>query len=159
MSDMLVRLYDLPDVNAQELAELASAGLVFRRAIAPEYRVVTNWVLTHFSKPWAAEVEVAFSRQPVSCYLAIQDGKIVGFACYEATCRNYFGPTGVAESERGRGIGRILLLLAMHALKDMGYAYAIIGGVGPARFYEKIVGAIEIPDSSPGYYKGLLKES
>jgi GNAT superfamily N-acetyltransferase len=159
MSDMLVRLYDLPPVEPNEIASLSEKGLMFRRAIGPEYRVVTHWVERHFSKPWAAEAEVTFSRQPVSCFLAIEAGSIVGFACYEATCRNYFGPTGVLESHRGQGIGRMLLRLSMQALRDMGYAYAIIGGVGPVLFYEQAVGARVIEGSQPGIYQGLLKES
>lgn len=156
---MLVRLYDLPPVDPSEIASLREKGLVFRRAIGPEYQVVTHWVERHFSKPWAAEAAVAFSRQPVSCFLAIEAGEIVGFACYEATCRDYFGPTGVLESQRGRGIGRLLLLLSLYALREMGYAYAIIGGVGPVAFYQQVAGAVPIEGSSPGIYKGLLKES
>ena len=53
--------------------------------------------------------------------------EIVGFACYDATCMNFFGPTGVKESERGKGVGKALLLAALHAMKEQGYAYAIIG--------------------------------
>jgi hypothetical protein len=34
----------------------------------------------------------------------------------------------------------------------MGYAYAIIGGVGPAAFYEKVCGAFVIPGSERGIY-------
>jgi hypothetical protein len=41
-------------------------------------------------------------------------------------------------------------------MKEMGYAYAIIGGVGPKEFYAKTVGAIEIPDSAPGIYTAPL---
>ena len=41
-------------------------------------------------------------------------------------------------------------------LKAMGYAYAIIGDVGPSDFYEKTVGAMPIPDSAPGIYAGML---
>lgn len=37
-----------------------------------------------------------------------------------------------------------------------GYAYAIIGGVGPVAFYEKCVGARVIPDSTPGIYRDFL---
>lgn len=42
-------------------------------------------------------------------------------------------------------------------MRDIGYAYAIIGGVGPAAFYEKTVGAILIPDSAPGVYRDFLQ--
>lgn len=71
----------------------------------------------------------------------------MGFACYDATAPNFFGPTGVDEAARGRGIGYGLLLSVLYAQKAQGYAYAIIGGVGPAEFYEKTVGAVIIPGS------------
>ena len=41
-------------------------------------------------------------------------------------------------------------------LRAEGYAYAIIGGVGPVAFYEKCVGARAIPDSTPGIYRDFL---
>ena len=45
----------------------------------------------------------------------------------------------------------------MHAMFEMGYVYGIIGGVGPVEFYRKTVGAIEIPDSTPGIYTDILR--
>ncbi|WP_230977608.1 hypothetical protein [Treponema vincentii] len=41
------------------------------------------------------------------------------------------------EDEQGKGIGKALLLASLHALRNEGYAYAIIGGVGPEVFYQK----------------------
>lgn len=41
-------------------------------------------------------------------------------------------------------------------MRAAGYAYAIIGGVGPADFYARAVGAVEIPDSTPGIYADML---
>jgi hypothetical protein len=35
-------------------------------------------------------------------------------------------------------------------------SYAIIGGVGPAEFYAKAVGAVPIEGSTPGIYAGML---
>jgi predicted N-acetyltransferase YhbS len=86
----------------------------------------------------------------------VRDRQILGFACHDATARNFFGPEAVAAEERGRGLGRALLLVALHAQREQGYAYAIIGGVGPAEFYVKSVGAIPIPGSTPGIYAGML---
>jgi predicted N-acetyltransferase YhbS len=63
----------------------------------------------------------------------------------------------VAEEARGRGIGRALALAALHALKAQGYAYAIVGGVGPAAFYAKAFGATAIDGSTPGIYGGMLR--
>ena len=80
----------------------------------------------------------------------------MGFACHDATCPNFFGPTGVAANERTHGIGKALLFNCLDAMKSQGYGYAIIGGVGPAEFYTKAVGAIPIEGSEPGVYRGLL---
>jgi len=44
----------------------------------------------------------------------------------------------------------------MKAMYDEGYAYAIIGGVGPVEFYAKSVGAVLIEGSTPGIFAGLL---
>jgi hypothetical protein len=41
-------------------------------------------------------------------------------------------------------------------MRQEGFGYAIIGGVGPADFYVKTVGAIAIEDSEPGIYRDLL---
>lgn len=155
MADMIVKLYDLPDASSQ-LAELEKQGVIIRRALAPEKHIVLGWIEEHFSNAWASECDVAFSHQPVGCFLAIEEKQIIGFACYEATCKNFFGPTGVSENQRGRGIGKALLFAALYAMRHEGYAYAIIGGVGPAEFYEKAVGAKLIEDSAPGIYRGLL---
>ena len=43
-------------------------------------------------------------------------------------------------------------------MKAQGYAYGIIGGVGPASFYEKAVGAVLIDGSNPGIYQGILSD-
>jgi len=37
-----------------------------------------------------------------------------------------------------------------------GYAYSIIGGVGPAGFYAEAVGAVPIAGSTPGIYARML---
>ena len=57
---------------------------------------------------------------------------------------------------RGQGIGEALLIESLTAMREAGYGYAVIGGVGPAKFYERVAGAIEIPESTPGVYAGML---
>jgi len=154
MADMLVRLYDLPPLGAA-LERASAQGVIVRRALSPEQPRVLSWMQANFPN-WAPEVEAAFCRAPVSCLLALRGQSLLGFACYDATCRNFFGPTAVVESERGRGYGRALLLAALHAQWEQGYAYSIIGGVGPAEFYAKAVDAAPIAGSTPGIYAGLL---
>jgi hypothetical protein len=45
----------------------------------------------------------------------------------------------------------------MEAMRNLGHGYAIIGGAGPVAFYEKIVGAVEIPGSTSGLYHGMIR--
>lgn len=156
MSDMLVALYRLPEQNGG-LEKLKAASIVVRRAIAPEKQQVLNWVRTHFNQHWVDECDVAFARQPVTCYIALEHGRMIGFACYEATCRNFFGPTGVSPDARGKGVGTALLLACMHAMRADGYGYAIIGSAGPMDFYKRTLGAVEIENSTPGIYEGMLR--
>ena len=156
MPDMLVNLLRLPPVDGA-LEELRAAGLVVRRARPWELTQVRGFVRDNFSQAWADETSVGLTRQPVTVFVALREGRLVGFAAYECTRRNFFGPTGVLEEERGRGVGRALLLAALRGLRELGYAYAVIGGVGPASFYERAVGARLIPDSSPGVYADPLK--
>lgn len=162
MPDMLVKLYDLPDAEPA-LASLRSNGLIVRRAIPPERNLVVQWVRSHFSEGWASETETALSHLPPTCFIAVdqtsEQHQIVGFACIEATNRNFFGPIGTLEPHRGRGIGRALLLAGLHAMREMGYGYAIIGAVGPVDFYARNCNAVVIENSSPGIYRGMLRYS
>jgi GNAT superfamily N-acetyltransferase len=150
-----VRLYDLPE-SASLYEKLAGEGIVLRRPGAYEKHLVAAWAGENFSAKWRSEVEVAFSRQPVSCFIATREKRIVAFSCYETSARGFFGPMGVAEDQRGGGLGKAVLLLALEALRDSGYAYGVIGGVGPRDFYARTVGAIEIPGSDPGIYRDIL---
>jgi GNAT superfamily N-acetyltransferase len=154
MHDMLVRLYALPSLD-EAVAACAARGVTIRRTLAPEKHAVLDWVRAHFASS-AAEVETAFAHVPATCFIAVRNDTLLGFACYDVTCRNFFGPEGVTAEERGRGIGRALLLAALHAQRAQGYAYSIIGGVGPAEFYAKTAGAVAIAGSTPGIYARML---
>jgi len=158
MPDLLVRLYDLPEVQPR-LEKLRAEGVVIRTARSFEKQQVIGWVRDHFGSRWADECEAAFGNRPISCFIATENGAIAGFACYDCTCRDFFGPTGVAPHVRGRGIGSALLLSCLAAMAAIGYAYAIIGGVGSADFYRRVVAAIEIEGSSPGFYRDRLRSN
>jgi predicted N-acetyltransferase YhbS len=154
MKDMLVRLYELPG-TCIELDQLRHE-VDFRRPLAAEKYLVEEWVEQHFGKGWRSEVEVSFSRVPISTFIAIKDQEIIGFCTYDAAYLNFLGPMGVIENVRLKGLGKSLLYLALCAMREMGYAYAIIGGVGPEQFYANTFGAEVISGSDPGIYKGIL---
>ena len=155
MPDMLVALYSIPD-SRDLAAKLRDAGVVCRRAEAYERSVVLDFVSEHFPH-WRDEAAVAFARSPATLYVAIEAERVIGFSAYDVVRPDMFGPTGVDPACRGRWIGALLLLKALEALREERYAYAIIAGVGPAAFYEKVVGATLIPGSEPGIYEGMLR--
>ena len=155
MPDMLVKLYDLPALEPA-ISNQRVAGVNIRRGMTPEKFLVLGWIKEHFSEYWVSEADVGFSVHPTTVMLAHRGDQMLGFACYDTTFKNFFGPTGVDAAERGQGIGTALLLATLHAMRDAGYMYAIIGGAGPVGYYEK-VGAAVIPDSEPSRaYNGML---
>lgn len=156
MPDLLVDLLKLPP------SELVLDGptrhqILVRRAQPFEISHIRSFVGKHFTLAWADEISVGFANKPVSVYIAVCEREIIGFAAYECTRRAFFGPEGVLEAARGRGVGKALLLAGLHGLRELGYVYGIIGHAGPIEFYQKTVGAIVIPDSDPGIYTNLLR--
>ena len=170
MSDLLVKLYDLVDDPAA-LARLAGRGIVLRPATATEGADVARWVATHFSDGWGRAAEVAALRQPSGCLVAVERDlghasahgydlaaeSLLGFACYDADVRGMFGPIGVRPDRQGAGVGTALLRRTLRAMADAGYAYAVIGWAGPVAWYAREVGAVVIPGSEPGPYRGALR--
>jgi GNAT superfamily N-acetyltransferase len=152
MADLLVKLYNLKPPKRP-----TPEGITVRRAFAAEKRLVAQWVAKHFGERWASECEISFTRNPVACFVATNDLDVFGFATYDATARGFFGPTGVAENARHKGIGRALLVATLQDMASQGYAYGIIGATTSLEFYRNEVGAIEIADSTPGFYQGMLR--
>jgi GNAT superfamily N-acetyltransferase len=158
MTDMLIKLYELAD-DWQFLSKQQALGIGLRKPIGPEKHGIIDWVADHFSAGWASETDVALSNRPGTCFVAIKDAIIIGFACYDATALAFFGPIGVAKSHRKKGTGTALLTACLLDMKLKGYGYAIVGAVKDTNYYKNAVGAIEIPDSSPGIYHSQIKDS
>jgi predicted N-acetyltransferase YhbS len=156
MPDMLVRLYDLPD-SSLYYRRADEAGVAIRRADPWDHARYRRFVEETFGELWAVEAALAYRQSPISAFMAEREGRITGFAAYECTRRGYFGPTGVIPDERKRGVGGALLFRCLESMREMGYAYAIIGGVGPREYYEKVCGAFVIPGSEVGIYGSLYE--
>lgn len=156
MPDLLVNLLKLPPLE-RSLAKAAEANINIRRAQPFEITRVRQFIEQNFSVAWADETSIGFANKPVTVFIATRDQRVIGFAAYECTRKAFFGPTGVGESQRGRGIGKALLIASLWGLRELGYVYGIVGGAGPVEFYRDTVGAIVIPDSEPGIYTDLLK--
>ncbi len=159
MPDMLVKLYELPEPYEAERA-LAARGVYIKRALAPDRSEIVRFAYTRIEETqFADEVSVALAQTPARCYIAEREGRLIGFSCFETTAPDFFGPIAVEPPERGRGVGRALLLRALATMREMGYGYAIIGWAGEdvAAFYERCVGATRIPGSEPGIYARLVR--
>ena len=156
MPDMLVNLLKLPMLQSV-VDSVSASDITIRRAQPFELTPVRQFIEQNFSVAWADEVSVGFAHKPVTIYIATRESRVIGFAGYECTRKAFFGPTGVAESERGRGVGKALLIAALWGLRELGYVYGIIGHAGPIQFYQEAVGAVVISDSDPGIYEDLLR--
>lgn len=158
MADMLVKLYDIEE--KRELFErFSEKGIEIKRALGLDASLVYQFIEENgFSSRWVDESRVAFSSQPSSCYIAVKEGCVIGFCCYDATYRDFLGPLGVKESERSQGIGEALFRKCMLSMKESGYGYAIIGWASTkaAHMYERCFNAIWIPDSFPGIYGNMV---
>ncbi len=146
LPDMIVRLKHLPDPGPIE-RRLAKEGYVVERATIGHQPILAAFIEKHFGERWALQTAATFSRQPISLFVALSDKEIVGFAAYDCSYRSYFGPTGVREDLRGKGVGAALLLRTLEDMAAQAYKWAIIGEVDPVAFYKKVCGAIVIPGS------------
>ena len=156
MTDMLVNLY--ADNMTDGRPELKQKGIFIQRALALDTKSISAFIDQNFSETcpgWVDECKTSLYRHPISCFVAIKDKEIAGFACYDATAKGMVGPIGVAESYRKHGIAKALLYSCFEAMKMDGYAYAAIGWVSSENFYKKACGAIPIPGSFPGVYSRM----
>lgn len=142
--DMIVNLTTISgDISLPE-------GVKLKRAFPADKSRILDFVRENFSQNWVNEAEYSLMQSPPACFIATREDKVLGFACYDASAKGFFGPTGLSADERGRGIGRALLMRTLLAMREAGYGYAIIGWVGDAApFYEKCVSARYIDGGEP----------
>ena len=125
------------NLETTQLPEHVPAG-VQRVSDATRDRVLA-FVKKHFGNSWRFECENAGPR----LFFVEHDGEIAGFAAHDANNRGlgFFGPTGVAESMRGRGFGTLLLHASLADLRAMGYTRVVIPWTEAIGFYAKACAA------------------
>lgn len=159
MADMLVKLFKLNCFDIELERKLQEEGIYIKKALAPNRTRVMEFAKIYGGQGWADEVASAFSNSPVTCYIATKDNKVIGFACYEATAKAFFGPTAVDENYRRKGIGKALLLRSLFSLKELGYGYAFIGAPAEKaiKFYQEATGGVIIEDELPSVYTQMIE--
>lgn len=141
--DMIVGLYHLPTAEVAQTIKI-------KRAFVGDKETILNFVRENFQNNWVYEVEHSLMQSPSKCFLATENGKILGFACFDASAKGFFGPIGVDPRRRKENIGQALLIRTLNAMREYGYGYAIIGWVSDAEmFYRKTVGAEFIKGGNP----------
>lgn len=151
--DMIVNLSSL-SVPVPEIP-----GVKLKRAFPGDISKILGFVRENFNEGWVGEAQKAILSTPPSCFIAVRDKKVIGFACYDSSARGFFGPIGVSEDERGKNVGTALLVRTLKAMEEYGYGYAVIGWVSDARsFYQKTVGASDIPGGEPenSVYRNMI---
>jgi predicted N-acetyltransferase YhbS len=145
-ADLLVDLYQLEFTYP-------SIPVSIKRALSPDSDAILTFIKTHFSERWVSEAKSGLYKTQPTCFIATDDKKIIGFACYDATAKGYFGPMGVDSNYRKKGIGSALVMKCMESMYHDGYGYAIIGAVSAHsfHFYNQICGATPIPNSKAIY--------
>lgn len=114
-----------------------------------DFAKLIPFVEKHFAG-WVQTIQGAKEMNNHSIYIALDaKGEIIGFAAFDLykNKKCYFGPMGVANSDRTKGIGFSLLHHCLREMKKIGYEYAVIGGAGPIEFYEKACHAVVIPST------------
>lgn len=143
--DLIVDLHQVDYSNKE-------CGATIKRALSPDSDLIVDFIKETFAAGWASEAKAALYKTNPTCFVAVIDKQVVGFACYDATAKAFFGPTGVHPDHQGKGIGRALLIYTLEAMYHDGYAYAVIGAVrGALGFYEKAVNAVKIENSTKHY--------
>ena len=117
-------------------ALIKAAGI--RKAGPRDEALLGELIRQHFPQ-WAYEAALGLKSGIV--YIAETGGKASAFCCGDTTNPGFYGPTGTAPSEQGRGLARILLNLTLAAMKKRGHKKAVIPWVGPIPFYAKYAGA------------------
>ncbi|WP_028022505.1 GNAT family N-acetyltransferase [Enterovibrio calviensis] len=148
--DYLVKLYQTPFLDTLNDVQT----FTIRKPIGPEKHAVMNWIGKHFNERWQSEADSAYSRNN-SLFIAIEGQEILGFSCFDGTAKGFFGPLGVSELAREKGVGKQLVHKTLNAMKEAGYGYAIIPTTSED-YYRKYLDLIEIKGSEKSIYHDMV---
>jgi GNAT superfamily N-acetyltransferase len=118
-----------------EEERLAAEGITIRRLAQHDRAMMDAYMQAYWSTVWHQEVMLSFKRTPIPCHIALQEGRVVGFAATDLARPGWFGPTGTNEDLRGKGIGGVLLKRCLADWQRAGRKYGEIAWIGPLYFY------------------------
>lgn len=139
--------------------EADAQGRRVRRATPADREPLAALIRTHWSEGWCHEALQALELDPARPPLFVAEQpqgnevdsrvgadsearELVGFAAHDVgNVAGCFGPTGVAPTAQGGGLGKRLLWACLRDVQRAGFAQGEIGWVGPIPFYHRQAGA------------------
>jgi len=126
-----------PSFILEKEAAMAEQGYAFTIPDQEQREGVIDWIHSNFGPLYSHEASEAFRHDIPSLWLAYKGDEIVGFSSYGTSELNWFGPIGVIESERRKGVGSVLLYKALMGMKEEGRRIALIS-CHPHLFFSQI---------------------
>jgi len=142
-----LRLYTYPHRVSRVQEQLQKDSIDLRTASPSEKQELCDWIERQFTIFWSNETEYAFAKRNPSVVIAKdRRGNILGFATFDGVAPGRFGPTGVDQSQRGRGLGTVLLFDAFQAMREAGQEMAVVHWTDLLFFYTQIPGLCGVRD-------------
>jgi len=107
-------------------AELAAEGFTLEAYWPERIPALMHFLRREFAEDWlrfaqSAIEDIERGESPERVFMACLGEDVVGFSHYQ---RERFGPIGVAEEYRGRGLGHMLMAATLRAMRREGYQTA-----------------------------------
>jgi mycothiol synthase len=118
--------FSVPAWVREKQTKLESEGVTIEQ-YRPELTVpLLEFAANEFMGDWVRFVRETMGRimlgdSPTRIYVAHENGRVIGFSHHEA---ERFGPIGVAASQRGRGLGHVLMYATLEAQRLAGLRVA-----------------------------------
>lgn len=109
-NDMIVNLYRLPTLEDRK------DTIQIKRAFVGDKEAILTFIKENFSNSWVYEAEHALLQEVPKCFIAVENKKVIGFACFDSSAKGFFGPIGVLSEYRGKRVGQSLLLKTLEDL-------------------------------------------
>jgi len=112
----------VPDWVQARMEALAKAGVTVEPYYGELVPALREFLRAEFPGDWQRFAREAITRieqgdSPTRLWIAHEQGRVIGFSHYEG---ERFGPIGVAQAERGRGVGQALLYRTLEAMRAQG---------------------------------------
>lgn len=118
---------------------LAAEGIEIEYFSTPYTHKLLSFLETEFPGDWAAVIRERLRQHcdPKDIVIARKGDEVLGYCQVDG---EHFGPFGVHESLRGKGVGTVLIIKAMQYAKQKGIRHLWLAWTGAVDFYSRKAG-------------------